>query len=112
MEICRLMKLHQYGLVVHLGNGFISYKSHDILWRHFAPIANDAIIKNVIRDIRIECFRHGKWIGIIKADRHWTPALLELKVNSVFSGTGNGSETYVNNIMMAQSLMRHNRMFR
>lgn len=81
------------------------------VWTDFSIQANTALINNVIRNICVNIKYNGVLLRTLKGDRHWTPTILETKINNVFNGTVNESEKILAKIIVSQEIRRINEQY-
>jgi hypothetical protein len=105
------MKIEHYNKQVCIGDGAWHAWPYctDAIWTDFSAEANAALVNDVIRNIDVRIKYHGTLLALIKGDRHWTPALLEVKIHNIFHGIINKSEALCDKIGLDQELQRRHR---
>lgn len=105
------MKIEQYSRQVSIDDGVWHHwpRGTDGIWTDFSTQANMAIVNNVIRNIYINIRYNGLLLCSVKGDRHWTPAILEIKINNVFDGIQNEADLICDRIRINQEMTRRYR---
>lgn len=105
------MKIEQYNKRVSIGDGIHYPWPHDIesVWAEFSVQANSAIINDVIRNIYVYVRYNGTLLQTIRGDRHWTPTILETRINNAFGGIQNEADLICDRIRINQEMTRRYR---